>query len=513
MWKMHVRCIYSRVRCASATVLTLLTVQAGFVYFAYFSHYSSPRSSLSAVDASATTPERKSSAGAGRLSLSWPWLKGNSTFPNLTRITYYDPSGPTWKEGSFCESYVEKTFVKPVGVCGSEILPEDSIKCRRSDHSNLMVYCVLESVLLSGPRVPKSKLNVQLLTGAGRSCPSPSLSGVEKTTGKRDPTRTLLGQIITAKSLPPSACQHWINKTAFFYPGTQNVHIYFRMNGYFNLHKAIAMEGLAPGNFVVIRHSSGGNYAFPEWEKKLFPELIHIDELPNTTICFRRIVLVPNAFFSVLFRCKMEEEVHSQCFKCKGRGLYGNNLYSFRDRVISSCGLHDKVNRTGNRITIVSRNPYKRWTNDDLKKFQRVLKNEGKLVTALRMSFPRVNVTVAHMESLDICTQVHLAHDSDVLMGVHGAGLVHLWWLQEDALALELNPDFEIDNPSFKMLARLTGRRYRSVEATGSANLVTVNVNDVIRALTSGGQCFRCQGMGIILLVVSLLASHCHFFN
>ena len=508
-------------RCATATVLTLLAVQAAFTYLYYYSRHSSP-SALS----SATAPERKSSTpvtaperksfgttGARRFSLSW-LTEGNSTFSNTVTTTrrrpYYDPSGPTWKEGSFCESYVEKTFVKPVGVCGSEILPEDSIKCRRSDHSNLMVYCVLESVLLSGP---KSKLNVQLLTGAGRSCPSPSLSGVEKTTGKRDPTHTLLSQIITAKSLPPSACQHWINKTAFFYPGTQNVHIYFRMNGYFNLHKAIAMEGLAPGNFVVIRHSSGGNYTFPEWEKKLFPELIHIDELPNTTTCFRRIVLVPNAFSCILFRCKMEEEVLGPCFECKGRGLYGSSLYSFRDRVISSCGLHDEVNHTGNRITIVSRTPYKRWTNDDLKKFQRVLKNENELITALRMSFPRVNVTVAHMESLNICTQVHLSHDSDVLMGVHGAGLVHLWWLQEDALALELNPDFEIGNSSFKMLARLTGRRYRSVEATGSANLVTVNVNDVIRALSSGDQCFRCQGMGIILLVVSLLASHCHFFN
>ena len=475
-----------RVRCATATVLA---VQAAFTYF-YYSRHSSP-SALSSAATPVTAPERKSfgTTGARRLSLSWLTEGNSNTVTTTRRRPYYDPSGPTWKEGSFCESYVEKTFVKPVGVCGSEVLPEDSIKCRRSDHSDLMVYCVLESVLLSGPRVPKSKLNVQLLTGSGRSCPSPSLSGVEKTTGKRDPTRTLLGQIITAKSLPPSACQHWINKTTFFYPGTQNVHIYFRMNGYFNLHKAIAMEGLAPGNFVVIRHSSGGNYAFPEWEKKLFPELIHIDELPNTTICFRRIVLVPNAFLSVLFKCKMEAEVLGPCFKCKGRRLYGNSLYSFRDRVISSCGLHDEVNRTGNQITIVSRTPYKRWTNDDLKKFRRVLKNENELVTALRMSFPRVNVTVAHMESLDICTQVHLAHDSDVLMGVHGAGLVHLWWLQEDALALELNPDFEIGNPSFKMLSTLTGRRYKSVRATGSQNLVTVNINDVISALKSGSQC------------------------
>ena len=89
------------------------------------------------------------------------------------------------------------------------------------------------------------------------------------------------------------------------------------------------------------------------------------------------------------------------------------------------------------------------------------------------------------MEALDICTQIGLAHDADVVMGVHGAGLVHLWWLQEDSLIVELNPTFQTGNPSFKMLSTLSGRNYASVTAQGSQHLVTVNVDSVINLLKS----------------------------
>jgi hypothetical protein len=257
------------------------------------------------------------------------------------------------------------------------------------------------------------------------------------------------------------------------------------MNAYFNLHKAIEREGVAPGEFVIIRHRSKSDYLFPEWERKLFPEMIHVDELPNKTICFRKLVLVPGGFTCIIFRCKMESNVRGPCFNCKGRGLYGNYLYGFRHRVISSCGLQDEKHHVGNRITIVSRTPYQRWKSDNPKKFQRVLGNEDALVKALRQNFPKTNVTVAHMEALDICTQISLAHDADVVMGVHGAGLVHLWWLQEDALAVELNPTFQTGNPSFKMLSTLAGRNYLSITATGSQHLVTVKVDSVIQQLKS----------------------------
>ena len=67
------------------------------------------------------------------------------------------------------------------------------------------------------------------------------------------------------------------------------------------------------------------------------------------------------------------------------------------------------------------------------------------------------------MEDLPICEQIRYAHDADVLIGVHGAGLVHLWWIQEEALMFEFVPKYKISNPTFKELSALVGRNYYSV--------------------------------------------------
>ncbi len=109
------------------------------------------------------------------------------------------------------------------------------------------------------------------------------------------------------------------------------------------------------------------------------------------------------------------------------------------------------VNAT-RRITLISRKPYERWQGDQANaNFRRVLENENQLVLALnKLNSPKANVTVVHLEQMDICEQVRAASESDVLMGVHGAGLVHLWWLRDDAAIVELEPNNQRSNPSFR---------------------------------------------------------------
>lgn len=419
----------------------------------------------------------------------------SSTVATVTPVfsPHMSDSAPTWKKGSFCDDFIERQFYEPVAVCGPTLLPEHSIGCRHTPKSKYMIQCTVENVAMLGPRIPGESARYLPLIGE-KQCPSPSMSGVQKTTEGNDPARKLLEKLLPEKPVSSSVCREWINKTAFIYAGGQSVHIYFRFIAYFNLHKAIQNEGVAPGQYVIIRQPHRGlKYLFPEWEKKLFPELITADDdLPNTTVCFRKMILVAHSFASVLFRCKMEGNVRGPCFNCKGRGLYGTSLYSFRDRVISSCGLVDSEKHVGKRMTIISRRPYQRWRTDKPEKFERVLTNEDQLVSTLRKTFPGTNITVAHMEGLDICTQVRLAHEADVLMGVHGAGLVHLWWLKEDALMLELNPTYELGNPTFKMLSTLTGRNYRSINASTSAKRsVSVKVDDVVRELKAHSRLSR----------------------
>ena len=132
---------------------------------------------------------------------------------------------------------------------------------------------------------------------------------------------------------------------------------------------------------------------------------------------------------------------------------------------------------------MILRKPYHRWNGDFDANFQRVLSNQNDVVQALRQEFPATNITTTYMENIPICEQIEMVHSADVLMGVHGAGLVHSWWLQEDALLFELVPPSQKGNPSFKTLTKLTGRRYFDLIISSGSHQVTANPKEVVRKL------------------------------
>ena len=91
------------------------------------------------------------------------------------------------------------------------------------------------------------------------------------------------------------------------------------------------------------------------------------------------------------------------------------------------------------------------------------------------------------MEELDICDQVRIAHSADILIGVHGAGLVHSWWMRESGVLLELVPLTKLDRPTYKILAGLIGRKYYSVILKNSPQKHhnSVNVSAVLELLAT----------------------------
>jgi capsular polysaccharide biosynthesis protein len=103
------------------------------------------------------------------------------------------------------------------------------------------------------------------------------------------------------------------------------------------------------------------------------------------------------------------------------------------------------------RVTIISRKSYIRWKGDS--KFQRILENEEEMVSTLQNASIKLNieVEVVRLEQMDMCEQIRKAAQSDVLVGVHGAGLVHLWWMwTENPTLVEIEPKSQVGNPSFR---------------------------------------------------------------
>ena len=228
-------------------------------------------------------------------------------------------------------------------------------------------------------------------------------------------------------------------------------------------------------------------YHYLDFEKALFPNVIHISDLPNVVTCYKRIVLVPKSYASPLFQCKMHWNLKEKCMTCDGKGMSDSDLQTFRKRVVKACSLDDHRHHNDSRLVLISRKPYKRSPKDELRKFERVLTNEGDLVKGIKTTFPSTNVTAVHLEELNVCDQVFYANQADVLLAVHGAGLVHLWWLRDDAMAVEMEPHYEAGNPSFKVLSKVTGRKYQSHFIGGGWGTVNVNVKEILNILGSHG--------------------------
>jgi len=378
-----------------------------------------------------------------------------------------------WKEGGFCRKFLHKTFQQPINVCGATKLKK-SIECYGNSYSDQMGACILRNVavnptalesLMHGAEEPgRSAVPVRQLNDAETYCEDININTLDSFMESGDYINLAIRSL---RHSPTSSkgCTKWINNDAYLL-SSNNVHIYFRFLDYFNLHKLLEdykTDHTEKVHVIRVSESNFKKYRFPHFDQKLFPEasVYTLHQFQEMTVCFRRIVLVPRSYASFPFRCKMSPSLNKDCLKCaKDNGkLY--QIKSFRKRVLDSCGIDDTGSpKQGiHNVVIISRKIYNRYPGDKPYKFSRILLNEKAIVSMLRSNF-RAKVKKVRMENLAMCQQVKFVHSADVLIGVHGAGLVHLWWLRNDSLLYEIEPTSQAGNPTFNMLAKLAGRNY-----------------------------------------------------
>lgn len=426
--------------------------------------------------------------------------------PSTMNTTYYTlqppeiDTFPTWKKGTFCERYIGHTFSQPLQMCGGTLTESDALRCWGSSESHQMAMCSARFLAVEPKKLKASVVDCDAcnIDGSGSlhliqndrvQCPQPNIDTLKSNTEKNDPVFRSMKGITSNDAVSVEHCQVWINKTAYFFH-SQRYHIYFRMYSYYNLYKTLLERGASPGEYIVVRMAEATGYRFEDFERALFPELRTLSEFPDQRVCFREVVFSPWTYACVMFRCKMDHSTRARCLECNGQDLQGTSLMTFRTRALQACSLRDQSSeerraRKKHSVVFVKRKPYNRWKGDTSHNFQRVLSNQDDLIKELKRHFPNVEVHDVFMEDIDLCQQMSLVHDCDVYMGVHGAGLVHAWWLQDDAALIELVPPNFSGNPSFKTLTMLAGRHYHSLRIIGSTFRVSVDIKSVIRKIES----------------------------
>ena len=404
--------------------------------------------------------------------------------------------GRGWDSGSFCDTFLHRTFQEIVPVCTAKGTKHSSITCRRTPLSTRMAECSISNVLIrpqklysamASNHIPNSNA-VELLDSDETECISPDTSKLHRTTEGGDHVRLMVEESLKQSSHPKrSDCKRWINETTIMFQGN-NVHVYFEVLVWYNTFKVLMDQGMQEPYKVMRIAAHDFQYLFGDYEKLLFPGIEFVHNILEETICFRKLILPPGCFASLLFRCKMESDVRGKCFSCNGKDRPSTAINKFRLQAIKACSLDDSAYNSGyrnpQRIVVILRKQYHRHPTDKAENFRRAISNSQQLLEELGKIVP--NVISFYGEDLSMCEQIKLAHSADIFIGVHGAGLVHAWWLRESALLFELIPSDQLGNPTFHMLTTLAGRNYKGYRLgqMGSAS-ITVNVEGIVSTLSN----------------------------
>lgn len=117
----------------------------------------------------------------------------------------------------------------------------------------------------------------------------------------------------------------------------------------------------------------------------------------------------------------------------------------------------------------------------------RVMSNEQEVVEVLKRG-NMMDLKVVDTATMSLTEQLTLIRATNVLVGVHGAGLMYIMFAAEEAVLVEIHPSYRQDR-HFRHAARMTGKIYMPVRATkrescqGTSDSVTVPILDFIAAM------------------------------
>ena len=92
------------------------------------------------------------------------------------------------------------------------------------------------------------------------------------------------------------------------------------------------------------------------------------------------------------------------------------------------------------------------------KNIGRILANEKEVMDVLREG-NMINVRSVDLAELSFRDQLAAVRSSNIIIGVHGAGLMNIMFAAEEAILLEIHPSYRLDR-HFRHAARMTGKIY-----------------------------------------------------
>jgi len=163
--------------------------------------------------------------------------------------------------------------------------------------------------------------------------------------------------------------------------------------------------------------------------------------------------------------------------RCRESSLW----HEYRAHVLKSFNLWDVPPPAVPRVVITFRR------RSSAKNVGRVIANEKDLLDVLDEG-NLVSYEAADFGKLSFREQLKLVRGANVLVGAHGAGLMHALFMAEEGILVEIHPSYRLDR-HFRLAARMAGKVYlpmrstETVKCTGSSDSIPVDKADFRRTM------------------------------
>uniref|UniRef100_F7AK09 EGF domain-specific O-linked N-acetylglucosamine transferase n=2 Tax=Ciona intestinalis TaxID=7719 RepID=F7AK09_CIOIN len=247
-------------------------------------------------------------------------------------------------------------------------------------------------------------------------------------------------------------CDLFIDKPVVFMKLDQGNNMYHKFCGFFNLYISMHVNGSLDFNddFMIINWDWSNvpynNYFEASWSAFSKHQVGHIRDWFGKRVCFKSAVFsfLPRMLLGLFYNAMLGEN-------CSGSGMMKSfsQFFLHRMNVTQKGPIPGKI-----RVTFLQRSTKP----DYLGKVYRQIVNEKDLFKVLN-NIPgfQVKVVEYHQDTMSFKDQISMSHNSDIMIGMHGAGLTHFLFLPPWAVAFEL---YNCQAKCYRDLARLRGVRH-----------------------------------------------------
>lgn len=161
-------------------------------------------------------------------------------------------------------------------------------------------------------------------------------------------------------------------------------------------------------------------------------------------------------------------------------------LFDFREHILKQFTVDYQTNSTVNcqalQIFFLVRHNYIAHPRNPSGKISRQLPNEEEVLDQLKKRLaqhPNINFSTNHFEEMSFVEQLKIIINTDVFVGVHGAGLTHVLFLKTNRALIEIIPRRRLGD-HFSLLASMNKIKYHSCLLSDSAGVMIDLIYDGI---------------------------------